>query len=182
MQGGAHKTAQTNRDRERKVVPGAGLVHGPDLKLALVILAICAIVYYLTTTWEDVPELLAENIPPQWFPKLMVWVIAALALLLPFEHMFSEHGKAGLDAERRERIPLISVVTAVLLVLAVAAVAVFGTFLATVFVCAALPLLWGERRWKILIPYFVLFPIAVALLFTQVLKVYFQPGWFGFEI
>jgi putative tricarboxylic transport membrane protein len=46
-------------------------------------------------------------------------------------------------------------------------------------VCAALPLLWGERRWKILIPYIILFPTLVSLLFTKVLRVYFEPGLIG---
>ena len=45
--------------------------------------------------------------------------------------------------------------------------------------CALLPLLWGERRKKILIPYIILFPASVAVLFTQVLKVYFEPGLWG---
>ena len=57
-----------------------------------------------------------------------------------------------------------------------------GTALAMVLVCIALPLLWGERRAKVLVPYFVLFPLAVTVLFTQVLKVYFEPGAFGPEI
>ena len=50
-----------------------------------------------------------------------------------------------------------------------------------IVVCIALPVLWGERRIKVLIPYVILFPAAVTILFTQVLKVYFEPGMFGIE-
>ena len=75
-----------------------------------------------------------------------------------------------------------AMITAVLLVLAVTSILLFGTALAMVLVCIALPLLWGERRAKLLVPYFILFPLAVTLLFTQVLKVYFEPGAFGPEI
>jgi putative tricarboxylic transport membrane protein len=72
-------------------------------------------------------------------------------------------------------------VTAVLLALTVQSIAIIGTFLAAVVICFALPLLWGERRWKLLVPFAVLFPLAVALVFTQFLKVYFEPGIFGIE-
>lgn len=182
MEGSDNKAAGPGKDRGWKAAPASSLVHGPDVKVALVILAICAVLYYVTTTWETVPALLAQNIPPEWFPRLMIWTIVVLTLFLPFEHHFLQHGKKGLDEDRTERIPPMAIVTAGLLILVVVSVVVFGTFLATIFVCAALPLLWGERRWKVLIPYVILFPTAVAFLFTQVLEVYFEPGWFGFEI
>jgi putative tricarboxylic transport membrane protein len=156
------------------------LVHGVDLKLTLIILAICAAIYYVTTTFDEVSPLLAQNIPPEWFPRLLIWFIVILSLFLPFEHLFLERGKAGLDEDRSKRIPKGAIVTAGLLVVAVASIALVGTFLATMLVCAALPLMWGERRWKILVPYVILFPTAVALLFTKVLRVYFDPGLIGF--
>jgi len=63
-----------------------------------------------------------------------------------------------------------------LLLLVVAAIELLGMALTAVLVSAALPLLWGERRYRILIPFAILFPVAVTLLFTQVLKIYFEPG------
>jgi putative tricarboxylic transport membrane protein len=44
----------------------------------------------------------------------------------------------------------------------------------------ALPLLWGERRWQLIVPFVVLFPAAVMLLFAKLLGVYFNPGVLGF--
>lgn len=155
-------------------------MHGPDLKLLVIILVICGGLYYLTTGFESVSPLLAQNLPPEWFPRLLLWTIVLLALILPFEHRFLAQGKKGLDEDRRERIPLMPVLTALLLMFVVASVEWFGTFLAMVFVATALPLLWGERRWKLLVPYILLFPLGVTLLFTKVLKVFFQPGLLGF--
>jgi len=42
-----------------------------------------------------------------------------------------------------------------------------------------LPLLWGERRIKLLIPYVLLFPTLLYLLFSSVLQVNFLPGMVG---
>ncbi len=159
--------------------PSSSLIHGVDLKLTLTILGVCAALYYVTTTFDEVSTLLTQNIPPEWFPRLLIWFIAILSLILPFEHRFLERGKKGLDEGRESRIPIGAIVTAGLLILVVASIVVLGTFLSMVLVCAALPLLWGERRWKILIPYVILFPTLVALLFTKVLRVYFEPGLIG---
>jgi putative tricarboxylic transport membrane protein len=160
----------------------SSLVHGTDLKLTLIILAICAAIYYVTTTFDQVAPLLAQNIPPQWFPQLLIWFIAILSLVLPFEHRFLAQGRKGLDEDRSSRIPLGAILSAGLLVLIVASIPLIGAFLALVVVCVALPLLWGERRWKILIPFAILFPTAVTLLFTKVLEVYFEPGLIRFSL
>ena len=155
------------------------LIHGADLWLTLVILAVCGWLYYVTTGFEEVPQILAQNITPEWFPRLLIWIIVVLALLLPVEHIFHALGKKHLDEDRRHRIKPMAVATAALLTLVVASMQWLGTYLAMIFVCIALPVLWGERRLKILLPFAIIFPTVVALLFTQVLKVYFEPGIFG---
>lgn len=155
-------------------------MHRTDLGLALVILAGCAALYYVTTTFDEVPPLFADNIGPAWFPRLMLWSIGVLALTLPFEHHFVAGGRGKLDEDRTDRVKGITFLTAGLLFVVVVAVELFGMALAMVLVSAALPLLWGERRYRVLIPFALLFPAAVALLFSQVLKIYFEPGRFGF--
>ena len=166
----------------RKKTSVSSLIHWTDFRLTVVILAICGALYSITTTFEEVAALLAQNIPPEWFPQLLIWTIVVLSLILPFEHLFLEKGAAEIDKDRSDKIKPMVMITAVLLILAVTSILLFGTALAMVVVCIALPLLWGERRWKVLVPYFVLFPLAVTVLFTQVLKVYFEPGAFGPEI
>jgi len=151
-------------------------VHRTDLGLALVILAGCGLLYYFTTTFEEVSPLFADNIGPAWFPRLMIWSVAVLALALPFEHRFVAGGRKRLDEDRSDRVRGITFLTAGLLLLVVAVIDLLGMALTAVLVSAALPLLWGERRYRILIPFAILFPLAVTLLFTQVLKIYFEPG------
>lgn len=154
-------------------------VHRTDLGLTVLILALCAGVYYVTTGFEEVSTLLSQNIPPEWFPRLLIWTIALLSLFLPFEHLTRKRESGEIDKDRSERITPMAIFTAILLALVVASIPLFGTLVAMVLGCVLLPLLWGERRMKVLIPYIVIFPTAVALLFTQVLKVYFEPGAFG---
>ncbi len=167
---------------ERKATSVSSLIHWTDFRLMVVVLVVCAGLYAVTATFEEVAAMLAQNIPPEWFPRLLIGTIVVLSLVLPFEHLFLEQGAAEIDKGRSEKIKPMAMITAVLLILAVASILLFGTALAMVLVCIALPLLWGERRAKVLVPYFVLFPFAVTVLFTQVLKVYFEPGAFGPEI
>ena len=155
------------------------LIHRTDLWLMLIILAVCGGLYYLTTGFEEVPQMLAQNLPPEWFPRLLIWIIVILTLLLPIEHLFHERGKKHLDEDRRHRIKPMAVATAVLLTLTVASMQWLGTFLAMISLCIALPMLWGERRLKVVLLFAIIFPTVVALLFTQALKVYFEPGIFG---
>ncbi len=155
------------------------LIHRTDLWLAVFILVGCAALYYATTGFEKVSPLMAQNIPPEFFPRLLIWTIVALTLLLPFEHLFLRLGRGDIDEDRSVRVKPMAILTAILLCGIVASILVIGTMLAMVLACVLLPLLWGERRAKVLIPFAILFPGAVALLFTQVLKVYFEPGMIG---
>ena len=159
--------------------PPSSLIHRTDLWVAAVLLALCGTAWYLTTTFEEVSLLFRDNIPPSWFPRLLLWSIAVLALAIPFEHLFVSGGRSRLDEERTERIRPVTMLTAGLLILVVLSVELLGMMAATVVVCALLPMLWGERRARVLIPYAILFPAAVALLFSEVLNIYFEPGLLG---
>lgn len=174
-----HDPAQ---DRRRKQTSASGLVHLTDLWLTLLILAICGWLYYVTTGFEEVSPLLAQNIGPEWFPRLLIWTIVALSLMLPFEHRLKGSQTDSIDEDRSNRIKPMAVYTALLMLAVVGVVHLFGTLGGMIAVCIALPLLWGERRAKVLVPYVLLFPPAVALLFTKVLKVYFEAGAFGIAI
>ena len=177
-----------DNDTETRTARGEGadpapspLIHGVDLGVAVVLLVFCGWAYWLTTGFDEVSPLLTQNIPPEWFPRLLIWTIGVLTLVLPFEHRFLEKGREGLDKDRRHRIPLMVFLTAGLLCVTVYAIEWLGTFFTMVFICVALPLLWGERRWKVILPFAVIFPALVALVFTQFLKVYFEPGAFGLD-
>ena len=154
----------------------SSLVNRTDLILAAIILAVCGVLYYITSGFEKVPAQMSQNIPPEWFPRILLWIIAILTLIIPFEHRFHKKGKAHLDKDRSARIKPISFYSALLLGCIVGLMPWLGTFLAMVLVCVLLPLLWGELRWKVILPFAVIFPGLVALLFTRVLGVFFEPG------
>jgi putative tricarboxylic transport membrane protein len=158
------------------------LIHGVDLGVAVIVLVFCGWTYWLTTGFDEVSPLLTQNIPPEWFPRLLIWTIGVLTLVLPFEHRFLKAGREGLDKDRKTRIPPMVFITAGLLCLTVLGIKVLGTFLTMILICVVLPVLWGERRWKVLLPFAVIFPIIVAVVFTQFLKVYFEPGMFGLDL
>ena len=161
---------------EKKRWSFSSLVNRTDLTLAVVILAVCGVLYYLTTRFEKVPELMSQNIPPEWFPRILIWVIVLLTVIIPFEHLMHKKGKKHLDEDRSARIKPISIYSAILLCCIVVSMPWLGTFLTLILVCTLLPILWGEKRVKVLLPFAVLFPGLVALLFTKVLGVFFEPG------
>ena len=167
--------SQTPPEREK-------LLHTTDLVVALIILAICGILYYVTTTFEEVSAMLAQNIPPEFFPQLVIIIIAILTLGVPFEHLMHKRRGENIDSERSERVKWMPVLTAGLLVLLALGIPLLGMLLTMVAICAILPLLWGERRLKLIIPFAILFPLAVAYLFNKVLLVYFEPGVLGIAL
>ena len=176
LRGSPPPGADPSRRAERSL---RALVHSVDVAVALIILAVCAALYYETTTFDRVSPLLSQNIPPSYYPRLLLTLIAGLALILPFEHRLHARRGSDLDADRQARIKPAAYTTAGLLLLLVLAMPWLGTYLTMVGVSLLLPLHWGERRLRLLVPFVVLFPLAVALLFTQVLQVFFLPGIFG---
>jgi putative tricarboxylic transport membrane protein len=155
------------------------IVHGVDLVVALVLLAGCGVLYYVTTTFEEVSALLAQNIPPEFFPRLVLIFIALLAAALPFEHLLLARRGSDIDADRSERLPAMPYLTAALLVLIVVAIPYIGMLAAMFAVCLLLPRLWGERRWQIVVPFAIVFPLLVGFVFNRVLLVYLEPGLLG---
>ncbi|EAR52693.1 hypothetical protein OG2516_00664 [Oceanicola granulosus HTCC2516] len=154
-------------------------VHRPDIWVTFIVLSICAALYLRTFWFDSVPDSLAQNVQPPTFPRLVLGVIAAISLLIPFEYHRKLKSGIDLDEERAEPLKPIVLITAGLLLALVAAMPLLGALPALVLVTAALPLLWGERRWKLLIPFIVIFPLAVLFLFSEVLQVTFPRGLFG---
>ncbi len=159
-----------------------GLVHPVDTVIMAIILSICGALYYVTMSFDKVSDMLSQNIPPEFFPRFVMLLIAILALALPFEHLFQRRRGNDLDSKRRKKLRPLPYWTALVLVLLRFAMPHLGTFLAMIVVCLILPWLWGERRWKLILPFAVLFPLAVTLVFNRILGVYFEPGIFGIAL
>jgi len=156
-----------------------GVLHTTDLVVALIILTICAVLYYVTTTFDEVSDMLAQNVPPEFFPQLVLIIIAILTFGIPFEHLLHARRGGNIDSERSDRIKRMPYFTGGLLIVLVLAIPYLGMLLCMIGVCLVLPLLWGERRLKLIIPFAVLFPLAVAYVFNKILLVFFEPGIFG---
>ncbi|HSM40820.1 MAG TPA: tripartite tricarboxylate transporter TctB family protein [Afifellaceae bacterium] len=157
----------------------SGLMHRTDLIVTFVILAICTFFFVATTRFDEVSNLLAQNVPPEMFPRGVLIIIMLLSLCLPFEHVLHRRRGENIDSERTERVKPMPYLTAGLLFLFVAAMPYIGTLLSTVGICLALPPLWGERRWKLILPFAIVFPLAVAFVFDRILLVQYEPGLFG---
>ncbi len=154
----------------------APLFHAPDTVIAGIILVGAAVLYYLTTRFETVPQLLAQNIGPELFPQLVLMVIVVMAIGLPIEHHFLRGGRARLDSGRRERVRAPTWITAILMTAIVALMPVVGTLVTMFLACLSLPPLWGDFRLRLVLPFAILFPIAVKLVFEDLLAVHFEPG------
>ncbi len=177
----ARNESPDSGEPRRRASRAAEFIHGTDVVVAGILLALCAWLYYLTTGFEEVAALFSQDVPPEFLPRLLIWIIVILSLLLPFEHLLKPHGRAHFDKDRSKPIASMAYVTAGLLALIVLSIDLIGTFYAIIAVCFLLAVLWGERRWKILIPYALIFPTLVMLLFSKLLGVYFEPGLVGID-
>jgi len=156
-------------------------IHPKDLALSLVILALVAFFAYQSTTFEEVSALFDGGVTPEYFPRLILWVIGILAVLMPFEHAVrvARSGGSGLEEDRKATVKPIAWITMAVALAIVTIAPWLGTYLTLIAVCLALPLLWGERRWGLILGFGFGFPTVVMLVFTQVFKIYFEPGVLG---
>lgn len=160
--------------------PATSRIHRLDTIVALIVLVICAILFWRTLTFPSAPPSLAQDVQPDMFPQILLFLIAVLALFLPFEHLQKRKQGIDLDEDRRHRPKPIVFITALVMLVLVGAMPWLGTYIGLLIAAAGLPLLWGERRLKILVPYAVLFPTALIWLFAGALQVSFLPGITGY--
>jgi putative tricarboxylic transport membrane protein len=116
----------------------------------------------------------AQNVQPATFPRLVLGVIAVLTLA-----MMALAWKAPVAAGLK-RVPPMTWLSAGVMIAFVLAFQWLGIVPAMVLLCLGLPALWGERRWYLILPFALGFPAVVWLLFAQLLEVHFEPGLLGF--
>jgi putative tricarboxylic transport membrane protein len=110
---------------------------------AAAVIAVAAVLFALTFGFEKLPAGLAGGFGAEAFPRLVLGVIVALAVLL-----FS----AGPASEPRARIPAMVYYTAGSLLIFMALVPVVGMLGAMFLFLVGLGHLWGERRaWLLLL-------------------------------
>ena len=140
-----------------------------DSLIGVFLIAFCAFVFWLTTGFDEVPPMLSQNVPPTFFPRLVLAIITLLSIALVAQGL------------RKARDVHETVAPAVFATAAIiAATGVFltfvGTFLTLFLVAIVLPVAWGERRWHLVAALAVCLPTAVYLLFTLALGVRFPVG------
>jgi putative tricarboxylic transport membrane protein len=140
-----------------------------DLIVGGCILLFCAAAYGVTLTFAKAPAVVAQNVQPATFPRLVLGVIAVLTLIM----MVLARGR---PERPRRRVRAMTWLSAAVMVGFVLAFQWLGIVPAMVLLCLGLPVLWGERRSHLVLPFGLGFPLAVYLLFVEVLEVHFEPS------
>lgn len=128
--------------------------------LVILTLSLCA--YLMTYQFPTVPPMLSQNIPPTFFPRVILTATAFLSTLLLLRGFARpEPAMSG--------IPRIIWITAGLIGGSVILMNKIGMLPMLFLTSLFLPLLWGERRWVRLVFFAVMVPTAIYLLFTTIL-------------
>lgn len=140
-----------------------------DLIVGGCILLFCAAAYGVTLTFGRAPAVVAQNVQPATFPQLVLAVIAVLTVAM----MVLARGR---PEPGRRPVPAMTWLSAGIAVGFVLAFQWLGIVPAMILLCLGLPLLWGERRWYLVVPFGLGFPLAVYALFAEMLDVHFEPS------
>lgn len=140
-----------------------------DSLIGVCLIAFCAFVFWLTTGFDDVPPMLSQNVPPTFFPRLVLSIIALLSLALILQGLKKE-------AKANEKIEPAVFVTAAIVAIAGLLLSFAGTLLTLSLVAIVLPIAWGERRARLIGALAVCLPAAVYLIFSFALGIRFPAG------
>ena len=151
------------------------LLNKKDTIIALLMIALIGFLWFETTKFEKVPDLFSNNIPPEMFPQILLIIILGMILIIPFENIFLKKNGKNIDAGRDKPIEKSTLGTMVILSTIVASSQILGAAITIIAISIALPLYWGEKRLKVLLPYIIGFPLFVIILFNIVLGVHFEP-------
>jgi putative tricarboxylic transport membrane protein len=144
-----------------------------DFVVGACVLAFCGVAYAVTLTFKEAPAALAQNVQPATFPRLVISVIAVFSIVLMVLSF-------RLPAKALKPVPATVPVSAAVMVGFAAAFGLLGFLPAMILLCLGLPVIWGERRWGLIVPFAILFPAAIYGLFAVVLGVHFDAGVLAF--
>lgn len=123
----------------------------------------------MTLTFKEAPPALAQNVQPATFPRLVLGVMTVLATIIIVMSF-------RLPDKQPKPIRLMVWPSAAVMIGFVIAFDILGILPAMMLLCFGLPILWGERRLYLIIPYAIIFPLAIYSLFAIVLRVHFEPS------
>lgn len=133
------------------------------------VLLFCFVAYLVTLTFKEAPQALAQNVQPATFPRLVLGVMSVLATVIIVMSF-------RLPDKEAKPIHLMVWPSAAVMVGFVIAFDILGILPAMMLLCFGLPLLWGERRLYLIIPYAIIFPLVIYGLFAVALGVHFEPS------
>ena len=126
--------------------------------------------------FDAVSDLFAQNITPQLFPQILLITIGLLTAIIPFEHILLKKSGKDIDSGRKKKVNFATYGTMAILLTIIVFSEYLGAYVTIFLSCFILPIFWGEKNLKLLIPYVILFPLFIILIFNIVLGVYFEPG------
>ena len=140
-----------------------------DLALGIAILAICSVLWYMTTQFRLAPPTLSQNVPASFFPRLLISAVVILSLILIGTGWRKAQPPAGVPPRR---VLLTGGVCLALLF----GIAWVGVFPAIAAIAVTIPLLWGERRLTLLAVYAGGLCLFIWIVFSLVMGVGFPSG------
>ena len=140
-----------------------------DLVAAFAIITICVALFVVTLTFKKVPAVIAQGVQPSLIPQILLIAIAVLAVLLAIESLRR-------PSEPKSRVPRMVYKTGALFLGLIVTLPYLGVLLSLILFAFCMPILWGERRMRYLIPYAILLPLSVDFLFTGILNTNFPTG------
>lgn len=140
-----------------------------DSLIGVCLIAFCAFVFWLTTGFDEVPPMLSQNVPPTFFPRLVLAMIALLSAVLVLQ---------GLKKPRdvHEKVEPAVYVTGAIIAVAGVLLSFIGTMPTLFLVAIVLPFAWGERRVRLIGALAVCLPAAVYVVFSLALGIRFPAG------
>ncbi len=141
-----------------------------DTIAGLTILLLSLVAFALTFRFDSVPDILAQNIPPTFFPRLMLVAAGSMSALLLLQGLRKSEG-------RKPRIPPIVFVTGGFVTASVLCLETLGIVGLTFLTSVVLPLLWGERRPIRILLFAVLTPAMIYLVFGWLLRMQLPMGF-----
>jgi len=140
-----------------------------DTIAGIVLLLFCALAFWLTTRFESLPAMLSQNVPPTFFPRIVVGLISLCSIALIVDGLKR-------TPEQRDTVKHSVLLSGGLIVLMPVSVWLIGSLPSISLFSIALPLLWGERRLHLPLLLAISLPAAVYLVFTLALGVRFPLG------
>jgi hypothetical protein len=132
----------------------------PDVVTGLAVVALCLVVWAVTTTFDEVPVALTQGMGPAAFPRLVLGVIILLALWLAWT-------ASSRPRPEYETVHPMVYATAGSIVAVSGAMLVFGIHGAVLASCIGIGLLWGERRLLLLATIAIGMSLAIHFAFIR---------------